>query len=269
LNFKANNRLEGHGTGEKAAPVPKREEILSTYGNGVLACWPNRRAVGCFKSIMILTRVIKKTRLTGEGSRIGRQVWLDTARRMLIDDGVERVRIERIADKLGVTRGGFYWHFKDRKALLDELLRDWEKTNTEAFIAAIEEAPVNFESRVLRLFTLWIEGIFDADLEVAVRNWARTSKAVTNAIQRADIQRLKFLESLFVSAQFSAQEASVRARVLYYTQIGYYAVGERITREERLAVVPLYYKVYTGRVLSKAGADEIGSRNGYRRSQVS
>jgi AcrR family transcriptional regulator len=146
---------------------------------------------------MILTRVIKKTRLTAEGSRIGRQVWLDTARRMLIDDGVERVRIERIADKLGVTRGGFYWHFKDRKALLDELLRDWEKTNTEAFIAAIEEAPVNFESRVLRLFTLWIEGIFDADLEVAVRNWARTSKAVTNAIQRADIQRLKVLESRF------------------------------------------------------------------------
>jgi AcrR family transcriptional regulator len=188
---------------------------------------------------------------------------------MIIDDGVERVRIERIADKLGVTRGGFYWHFKGRKTLLDELLRDWEKTNTEAFIAAIEEAPANFESRVLRLFTLWIEGIFDADLEVAVRNWARTSKAVTNAIQRADIQRLEFLESLFVAAQFSAQEARVRARVLYYTQIGYYAVGERITREERLAVAPLYYKVYTGRVLSKAGADELESRIAYRRSKVS
>jgi AcrR family transcriptional regulator len=203
-----------------------------------------------------------------EGSRLGRQVWLDTARQMLIDDGVERVRIERIADKLGITRGGFYWHFKDRKALLDELVRDWEKTNTEAFIAAIEEAPANFESRILRLFTLWIEGIFDADLEVAVRNWARTSKAVTNAIQRADIQRLRFLETLFAAAQFSAQEANVRARVLYYTQIGYYAVGEHITREERLAVAPLYYKVYTGRILSKAGAAELGRRIGYRQANL-
>jgi AcrR family transcriptional regulator len=208
------------------------------------------------------------TRLTGEGSRIGRQVWLDTARQMLIDDGIERVRIERIADKLRVTRGGFYWHFRDRQALLTELLRDWEKTNTEAFIAAIEEAPDNFESRVLRIFTLWIEGIFDANLEVAVRNWARTSKAVTKAIQRADIQRLNFLESLFVSAQYSAEEANVRARVLYYTQIGYYAVGERTTREERLAVAPLYYRVYTGRLLSKAGANELESRIGYR-SKVS
>ena len=61
----------------------------------------------------------KKAKAT-VGLRIGRQVWLDTARMMLIIDGVERVRVERIVDKLGVTRGGFYWHFANRKALLDE-----------------------------------------------------------------------------------------------------------------------------------------------------
>jgi AcrR family transcriptional regulator len=211
----------------------------------------------------------KKAKAT-EGLRIGRQVWLDTARMMLIIDGAERVRVERIADKLGVTRGGFYWHFANRKALMDELLQDWEKTNTDAFIAAIEEAPPSFESRILRLFTLWIEGMtFDADLEVAVRNWARTSKTVTKAVQRADIQRLKFLESLFISAQYSEREASVRARVIYYTQIGYYAVGERVTREARLAVAPLYYHVYTGKVLSEAGANELKARIGYGRSKVS
>lgn len=195
-----------------------------------------------------------------EGRSLGRKVWLEAARRMLIDDGIDRVRVERIAARLGVTRGGFYWHFKHRNALLDELLRDWETTNTEAFIAAIKEAPVSFESRILRLFTLWIEGIFDADLEVAVRNWARTSKAVTEAVQRADTKRLEFLESLFVSAQYAPEEASARARVLYYTQIGYYAVGERITREQRLAVAPLYFQIYTGKTLSEAGTSELETR---------
>jgi AcrR family transcriptional regulator len=208
-------------------------------------------------------RVTKKSKATGEAQRIGRQAWLDTARRMLIVEGVERVRVERIADQLGVTRGGFYWHFADRKALLDELLQDWEKTNTHAFIAAIEEAPPNFESRILQLFTLWIEEMtFDADLEVAVRNWARVSPPVTKAVQRADFKRLKFLESLFISARYQEDEASVRARVLYYTQIGYYAVGERVTRSQRLAVAPLYYYVYTGRALSEAGASELKTRIG-------
>ena len=179
---------------------------------------------------------------------------------MLIADGIERVRVERIAAKLGVTRGGFYWHFKHRDDLLDEMLRDWEKTNTEAFIAAIKEAPVSFESRILRIFTLWIEGIFDADLEVAVRNWARTSRTVTEAVQRADTKRLEFVESLFVSAQYVPDEASARARVLYYTQIGYYAVGEYITREQRLVLAPLYFQIYTGKTLSKAGAAELETR---------
>jgi len=64
-------------------------------------------------------RMTRKAKAT-VGLRIGRQVWLDTARMMLIIDGVERVRVERIADKLGAKRGGIYWHFANRKALLDE-----------------------------------------------------------------------------------------------------------------------------------------------------
>jgi len=204
-------------------------------------------------------------RLTDSGSngRLGPQDWLTMARRMLIAEGVDRVKVERIAARLGVTRGGFYWHFKNRQALLDGLLREWERTNTDAFIAAIEAAPPRLEDRILKLFTIWIEAKeFDVGLEVAVRNWARTSKSrkVNRAVHHADTRRLEFIQSLFEAAGCDKQEAGVRARVLYYTQIGYYAIEEHETIRARTAVAHLYYEVYTGRTLSPAGAAEFNAR---------
>lgn len=183
------------------------------------------------------------------------------ARQMLIAEGVDRVKVERIAARLGVTRGGFYWHFKNRQALLDGLLHEWERTNTDAFIAAIEAAPPRLEDRILRLFTIWIEAKeFDVGLEVALRTWARRSKKVSRAVHRADARRLAFIQSLFETAGYDEREAAVRARVLYYTQIGYYAIEEHETVRARAAVAHLYYEVYTGRTLSPTGAAEFNAR---------
>jgi AcrR family transcriptional regulator len=202
-------------------------------------------------------------RLTGSGGngRLGPQDWLAMARRMLIAEGVDRVKVERIAARLGVTRGGFYWHFKNRQALLDGLLREWERANTDAFIAAIQAAPPRLEDRILKLFTIWIEAKeFDVGFEIAVRNWARTSKKVNRAVHRADARRLEFIQSLFEAAGYDKGEAPVRARVLYYTQIGYYAIEEHETIRARTAVAHVYYEVYTGRKLSPAGATEFNAR---------
>ncbi len=202
-------------------------------------------------------------RLTRNGgnARLGPQDWLAVARRMLIAKGVDRVKVERIATRLGVTRGGFYWHFKNRQALLDGLLREWERTNTDAFIAAIQAAPPRLEDRILKLFAIWIEAKeFDVGLEAAVRNWARTSKKVNQAVHHADARRLEFIQSLFESAGYDKREAPVRARVLYYTQIGYYATEEHETIRARTAVSALYYQVYTGRTLSPRGAAEFNAR---------
>jgi AcrR family transcriptional regulator len=197
----------------------------------------------------------------GDGGPLGPEDWLQAARKMLIADGIDRVKVERIADRLGVTRGGFYWHFKDRQSLLDQLLRHWEKTNTDAFIATIAAAPPHLEERVLKLFIIWMEARdFDVGLEMAVRNWARRSKKVHKAVRNADARRLSFIQSLFEDEGYNQREAMVRSRIIYFTQIGYFAIEEEMTMGTRAAVSDLFYEVYTGRKLSASGAADFNAR---------
>src|SRR3569832_1209011 len=70
---------------------------------------------------------------------IGRQGWLDTARAILIREGIAGVKVDRIARRLKVTRGGFYWFFDSHKQLLDALLADWEERNTEGFKSVVRQ----------------------------------------------------------------------------------------------------------------------------------
>src|SRR4030081_2768208 len=81
-----------------------------------------------------VTGVIRKgLRKRGRQRPQGRQIWLDTARQALIEEGTAGVEINKLAKRLAVTRGGFYWFFKSREQLLDELLVYWAETSTILF----------------------------------------------------------------------------------------------------------------------------------------
>src|SRR5579863_5677371 len=71
---------------------------------------------------------------------LGREDWIAAARAELIAAGVNAVKVGRLARRLRVTRGSFYWHFKSHEDLLHELLRSWEKTNTEPFERALTQS---------------------------------------------------------------------------------------------------------------------------------
>ncbi len=197
----------------------------------------------------------------GTNRRLGPADWLHAARALLVSEGIERVKVERLARRLGVTRGGFYWHFRNRQALLDALLQDWERTNTVAFIEAVEQAAGGIETRILAIFTIWLEAKrFDPRYDMAVRDWARLSPRTRRAVHRADDRRIHFIRSLFETEGYESREALVRARVLYYTQIGYYALEVHETVRARTALADLYFEIFTGRRLSAAGLRDLRSR---------
>ncbi|MFO1060125.1 MAG: helix-turn-helix domain-containing protein [Dongiaceae bacterium] len=184
--------------------------------------------------------------------RTGPAAWLAAAREMLVADGVDQVRIDRIARRMGVTRGGFYWHFRDRQQLLDALLHDWEESCMIPF-AAMAAAPLDLESGILRLFSFWLEASdFNLRFDAAVRDWARKSDPVRAAVRRADERRVAFIRGLFAGAGYGEPEALVRARVLYYTQVGYHTLEVEETLAARTALASLYYAVFTGRPLDPA-----------------
>jgi AcrR family transcriptional regulator len=179
---------------------------------------------------------------------LGREVWLNTARQALIEEGTAGVEVNKLAKRLGVSRGGFYWFFKSRKQLLDDLLAYWAETSTILFERILQGSGRNGMQEYQALIDLWIdENEYDPKWDAAVRDWARTSAAVLKVVQSVDEKRIAVLEQVFLDMGYKGKEAKVRARVTYYHQVGYYALGIRESRRQRVELIPFYRKVLTGR----------------------
>jgi AcrR family transcriptional regulator len=189
---------------------------------------------------------VRQKRYATSGESFTRDEWVAMARKFLIRDGIAGVKIDRLAKRLGVTRGGFYWRFDGLGDLLNALLGDWHKTNTRSGLEAIRSSgePVQ---RFTRLMHVWIEERdFDPAYDLAVRDWARISRKADNAVRKFDDEIVDALSALFNDAGYPADEALIRARIVYYHQVGYYALRVRQSRENRYAVADLYLRILTG-----------------------
>ncbi|MCA6227035.1 MAG: TetR/AcrR family transcriptional regulator [Phenylobacterium sp.] len=195
----------------------------------------------------------KSIRPTGQGtpSRAGHSTpleldWIAAAREMLVEGGVAAVQINPLAQRLGVTRGGFYWRFKNRQDLLDHLLADWESSNTYAFLKALEGGGAP-KTRFLRMVRMFIdEREFDPRLEASVRQWGSIDPKVRARVSENDMRRIRALERLFLEAAQAPDEAMIRARIVYFHQVGYYALGFDESKALRRRLAPLYDRILTG-----------------------
>lgn len=147
------------------------------------------------------------------------------------------MRVETLAASLGVSKGGFYWHFKDRQALLEEMLDSWEQAGTEDVIARVESDTPNPRAKLQQLFEL--SPTADFDVELALRDWARRDGEVAARLQRVDDRRMAFLRSLF--GQFCADENDVEARSMlaYSLLIGSYFIAVQHAGRSRSQVLQL------------------------------
>ena len=188
------------------------------------------------------------------------QDWLDLARETLIREGIDAVKVDRLAKAGKVTRGGFYWRFKSRQDLLDQLLEDWRTTNTAPFLEVLSGAGTP-QQRYEALMRLWIdEKDFRPDYDTAVRNWASSSPKVAEAVQTIDSLRIDALRRLFAEAGYDPDESLVRARITYYHQVGYYTLGIRQSAERRRQLSPIYYRVLTGFTLDEGARSSSSAR---------
>jgi AcrR family transcriptional regulator len=187
-----------------------------------------------------------------------RDDWLDVALSALAVEGVAHVTVLNLSGRLGVSRSSFYWYFKNRRELLDALLDRWDLLNTRSIVAQAEDRAATVNEAVCNVFRCWVNpAIFSPRLDFAVREWARRSPSVRKALDRSDRLRTEALKALFVRFGYEDQDAFVRARVLYYMQIGYYALDLQEPLRARLNLTSHYLKAFTGADPSAAEIDAL------------
>ncbi len=147
--------------------------------------------------------------------RTPRSSWIDEGLRALAAGGPEAVRIEPLAQALGVTKGGFYWHFDDRQALLEEMLDSWERTVIDEVIERVESGEGDARDRLGRLFALASSSEARSLMrtELAIRDWARRDKRVARRLRRVDNRRMDYMRSLF--GAFCPDEDEVEVRCMF------------------------------------------------------
>lgn len=189
---------------------------------------------------------VAENSVTVLGKRKSREDWIAGARKMLVKSGVDAVKVDRLASELHATRGSFYWHFTDREDLLNALLQDWEVNNYVA-ISTIRARWATSTPDLTELIELWVgEGPESPAFGMAIRTWARGDGNVEDVMHRVDNEWINLLQLLFSPDLYDASERMVRARVVYFHQVGYHALAMREPQDERLRLIPYYYKVLIG-----------------------
>jgi AcrR family transcriptional regulator len=152
-------------------------------------------------------------------ARLDSEAWVAAAFDALAEGGVDAVRVEPLAKTLSITKGSFYWHFADRRALLDAMLATW----AEGRIAAIREqatargAPDTVLGDLADLYTR-NANVRGLTIELAIRSLARTDEAAAKAVRSVDRERLRHVGELFGALGWPGGQAQERA-ILFYSYL--------------------------------------------------
>jgi AcrR family transcriptional regulator len=151
-------------------------------------------------------------------ARLDANAWIEAALDELAVAGIDGVRVERLAKRLAVTKGSFYWHFKDRDALHREMLAQWRRQATLALIERLDRGLASPEARLRRLLRLPMHGKRSAraaDVELAVRLWGRRDPRAEAALAEVDQLRLRYIAGLLADCGVPIDAANARAVLAY------------------------------------------------------
>jgi AcrR family transcriptional regulator len=168
-----------------------------------------------------------------------RSTWIEQGLRALAAGGPDAVRIEPLARALGVTRGGFYWHFDDRGALLGEILDAWERLSVDEVIEQVERGGGDARAKLHHLSRVAGSGDEPLMIDLAVRDWSRRDPAVAERLRRVDDRRMEYLRSLFGAFCADLDEVEARCLLFYSLWIGSHFIAASHGALSRADVVKL------------------------------
>ncbi len=152
-------------------------------------------------------------------TRVGRDEWTRAALEVIAAEGVAGVKVEALARGLGITKGSFYWHFRDRMDLIEVALELWYQLATAEVIGRldrIEDPDQRLRALFGESFGDLVSGPTDAQLLAQVED-----PLVGPTVQRCTSERLAFLTRTYRDLGAPPQQAAARARLAYAAYIGH------------------------------------------------
>jgi AcrR family transcriptional regulator len=166
------------------------------------------------------------------------ETWVDAATAVLVDQGIDHVRVDVLATQLGVTRGSFYWHFRDRQDLLRRVLAAWREQTTVQLTRRLSNARSSAAEQLHDVISLPFRGRAAqraARIELAIRAWARRDEMARAAVDEADAARIGYHASLFEALGHEPQEAQHRAFLLYGYEVAESLMGTQGSAAQKQA----------------------------------
>jgi AcrR family transcriptional regulator len=183
---------------------------------------------------------------TPRSKRVSKAEWLHRALKVLESEGVQGVRVERLARDLGIAKAGFYWHFRDRPDLLHNVLDYW----THEFTAVITDNPELQEGDPKKRLYQTMLMILEHDLakyDMVIRNWANHDPTAAKAVRQVTRMRLDFLRSIFSELGFRGRQLEMRTRLF----VCYHSLEQNtfndLSKDERRKLLRLQYKLLVTR----------------------
>ncbi len=192
-----------------------------------------------------LRRRSRASAAAGETTRspLTPESWVEAATTVLVDQGIDHVRVDVLAGQLKVTRGSFYWHFRDREDLLRRVLQAWSESSTEQLTRRLATAHADPHEQLRDVISLPFRGRAAAKaarIELAIRAWARRDDLARQAVDAADSARIDYHRQIFTALGFAVEDARQRAFLLYGYEVAeslLHGQGTAAQRQARAAYV--------------------------------
>lgn len=198
------------------------------------------------------------------GWRGSADIWIEGAYAVLIDSGVDQVKVLSLAERLGLSRTSFYGHFDSRETLLEALVARWQGKNTKNLIAKTESYAESIGEALFNLFDCWLDpDIFDDRFDLAIRNWALGDPALRAVLEQTDSDRIDAIAAMFSRHGFAPDQARIRAYAVYYTQIGYISMMIAEPVDLRIQRMPIYIETFCGTAPTPSDVARFSARHGF------
>jgi AcrR family transcriptional regulator len=153
-------------------------------------------------------------------TRTPRDRWVEAGLEALAAGGPDAVRVEALAKRLGVSKGGFYGFFTDREALLTAMVDTWERESTDEVLSRVEREGGSPKTRIARAGVLTFSSDRLLPIDLAIRDWARRDPAIADRLRQVDNRRMGLLREMIGTFCDDPEEVEARSVLAFCLLIG-------------------------------------------------